>query len=112
MFSKTIAAGVVAATALTAVPANAANFNFQFGFGGPNWNHGPQRHDDHRGGRWQQHRLSQWEVRSILRGHGYRGIRFFEVRGPVYQVHAWRHGRSFFLVISARDGDILSRQRV
>lgn len=112
---KIIAAGLIAATALTAVPANAAGLNFQFGFGpGYNshgWNQGPRHHDRH-GPRWRHQRVSQWEVRSILRRHGFRGIRFVDTRGPVYQVRAWRRGHPFVLVVSARDGDILSRHRI
>ena len=40
--TKTIAAGLVALTTLSAVPANAASFNFQFG-------PGPSYHDRHGG---------------------------------------------------------------
>lgn len=115
MLSKTtLAATLIAATALTAVPANAGGLNFQFGFGpgfnAPGWSHGPGNH--HQGPSWRHQRVSEWEVRSILRNHGYRNIRFLATRGPIYQVQAWRHGRGFFLVVSARDGDILSRQRI
>jgi hypothetical protein len=112
MFSKKlIVAGLIAATTLTAVPANAGGLAVQFGFGadsygpGIGWKHGPY------GPAWQHHRLSPQEVRYILHREGYRNIRFLDARGPVYQVHARRFGRSFFLVVSARDGDILARHR-
>ena len=48
----------------------------------------------------------------MLRRDGYRAIRFFDDRGPVYQLRASKHGRDFFLVVSARNGEILSRQRI
>jgi hypothetical protein len=110
MFSKkTIAAGLIAVTTLAAVPANANGITVQFGFGNPGfgWNPG-HRH----GAPIWQHRLSPREVRSILRRHGYRAIRFLDARGPVYQVSARRFGHTVFLVVSARNGDILSRHRV
>lgn len=106
--TKTIAAGLVALTTLSAVPANAASFNFQFG-------PGPSYHGGHgygHGQQWRHGRVSTAEVRFMLRRHGYRAIRFFDARGPVYQLRARKHGRSYFLVVSARDGQILSRRRV
>lgn len=107
MFSKkTIAAGLIAVTTLTAVPANAASFGFHFGAPGWGWSPGP-----HHGPRWQTHRLSQREVRGILRHQGFRFIDFLDTRGPVYQVRARKHGRGFFLVVSARNGNILSMHR-
>ena len=117
---KTIAAALVAATALTAAPASATNFTFDFGFGGngfgwhqpwrhggPGWNHRP-----HHGPRWHHQRLSQQQVRWILRDRGYRWIEFMNHRGPVYQVRARKWGHTYYLVISARDGQILSRHRI
>jgi hypothetical protein len=116
MITKTIAAGLIAITSLAAVPANAGGLTVEFGFGGghgQNWGsqggghnwggHGPYRH---------QARLSTQEVRFILRGNGYRNIQFVDNRGPVYQLRARKNGRTFFLVVSARDGEILSRQRI
>ena len=113
MITKTIAAGLVALTTLSAVPASAASLNFQIG-SGPNWGyyggsggHGGYGHHDRR-----HDRVSTDEVRGMLRRDGYRGIRFFDNRGAVYQVRASKHGRDFFLVVSARTGEILSRQRI
>jgi hypothetical protein len=97
-------------TALTAVPANAGTFTFEFGGGSPSWGYdsgyGGYRHHRHR------HRLSTDEVRAMLRDDGYRRIRFIDDRGAVYQLRASRHGRDFFLVVSARSGEVISRQRI
>ncbi len=104
---KAIAAVLVAATMLTAVPANATGFTFHFGHGAPGWSYGP-----HHGPSWRHGRVSPREVRSILRRHGYHDIRFADRRGPVYQVRASKHRNAYFLVVSARNGEILSAQRV
>ncbi len=108
--TKTIAAGLVALTTLSAVPANAAGFSFQFGpgpsyYGGHGYGYG-------HGQQWRHDRVSTDEVRFMLRRHGYRAIRFFDARGPVYQLRASKYGRTYFIVVSARDGQILSRQRI
>jgi hypothetical protein len=113
MITKTIAAGLIAITTLTAVPASAASFNFSFGQG-PSGYYGQGNHGGH-GGRSHDRRhdrVSADEVRWMLRRDGYRGIRFFDDRGAVYQLRAEKHGREFFLVVSARTGEILSRQRI
>jgi len=115
MITKTIAAGLVALTTLSAVPASAASFNFQFG--GPNGGYysgqgGQAGHGDHRRHDWQRNRVSTDEVRFMLRQDGYYRIRFFDDRGAVYQLRASRHGRDFFLVVNARTGEVLSRQRI
>ena len=107
MFTKTIAAGLVAITTLASVPANASGLTVEFGFGGGN--HGWSGHGGRHG---QNYRLSTDEVRRMLRQDGYRQIQFVDNRGPVYQLRARKNGRTFFLVVSARDGDILSRQRI
>jgi hypothetical protein len=107
MITKTIAAGFIALTTLSAVPADAASFNFQFG-PGPSY-HGNQGGYGHN---WQHQRVSTDQVRWMLRRDGYRGIRFFDDRGAVYQLRASKHGRDYFLVVSARSGEILSRQRI
>jgi hypothetical protein len=112
MFAKTIAAGLIAATALTAVPARADNFSIQFGFGAPGYgtNHGHWDRGHH--DRDRRNGVSPREVRWILQGRGYHHIRFVDRRGPIYQVRASKNGRDFFLVVSARNGDIVSRNRV
>lgn len=111
MITKTIAAGLVALTTLSAVPANASSFNFQFG-SGQNWGYYGGPSGGHRDHRSRYDRLSTQEVRWMLRRDGYRAIRFLDNRGAVYQLRASRHGRDFFLVVSARTGEILSRQRI
>lgn len=118
MISKTmIAAGLIAVTSFAAVPANASGITVQFGHGG-HGGHGWSGQggsgygwSQHGRQRWQHQRLSQHEVQRILRHRGYRHIRFVDARGPVYQLRAVHHGRPFFLVVSARDGEILSRNR-
>jgi hypothetical protein len=113
MITKTIAAGIIAVTTLASVPASAGGLTVEFGLGdaGYGWN-GHDRGD--RGGRHhnRMHRLSTDEIRWMLRDRGYHGIRFVDDNGPVYQLQARKYGRMFFLVVSARDGEILSRQRI
>jgi len=109
MITKTtIAAAMIALTSLTAVPAKALTVEFGFGAPGYGWNQG--NHD--RGDRWRHHRLSKQEVRGILRDRGYRNIRFSDDRGPVFQLRARKHGETYFLVVSARSGEILQRNRI
>jgi hypothetical protein len=106
MFSKTIAAGVIALTALTAIPANAGGLTIDFGYGaGPGWS-------GNGGHGWHNERLAPREVRRILRHKGYHQIRFADRRGSTYEVTARRNGRDFYMVVSAWSGDILSRHRI
>ena len=114
MISRTtIAAGLIALTSLAAVPANASSLTVEFGNfgygGGYGWS---DQHRGERGHRQMRHRLSQQEVRGILRDRGYRNIRFFDDRGPAYQLRARKRGETYFLVVSARSGEILSRNRI
>lgn len=106
--TKTIAAGLIALTTLSAVPANAASLNVQFG-NGPSWGH----HGGY-GHQWRRDRVrvSPQEVRRQLRRDGYRAIRFFDDRGAVYQLRASKYGRDYFLVVSARSGDVIARHRI
>jgi hypothetical protein len=107
MIAKTsIAAALISLSMLAAVPAQASDVNIQIGFGG-----GPGWSDRGHGHQMRRHRLSSEEVRWILRDRGYHQIRFFDKRGPVYQLRARKHGDTFFLVVSARTGEILSRNR-
>jgi hypothetical protein len=119
---KMMAAGIVAVTALSAVPAGAASLSFDFGRGNVElgFNGNAQRggwDNDERHGRWDNHRdrhrvLSTQDVRRILRGKGYRDIEYLDRQGAVYQARATRDGRRYGLVVSARDGDILNRYRL
>jgi len=111
----TIAAALIALTSLTAVPAQALTVDFNFG--GPGYGWGGGQHYGWSGGYSDRrdhfrHRLSRQEVRWILRERGYRNIRFFDDHGPVYQLRARRHGDTYYLVVSARSGEILSRNRI
>jgi hypothetical protein len=106
MFSKTIAAGVIALTALTAIPAQAGGVGFSFGYGNnPGWS-GDGGHG------WHNQRLAPREVRRVLRHKGYHRIDFVDRRGSTYEVTARRNGRTFYMVVSAWSGDILSRHRI
>ena len=108
MISKTtIAAALIALTSLTAVPAKA--HSVEFGFGGPGygWNEGGFDRGERR-----HYRLSKQEIRWILRDRGYRNIRFFDDNGPIYQLRARKYGETYFLVVSARSGEILARNRI
>jgi hypothetical protein len=110
MFLKTVAAGLVALTALAAVPANAttvaAGYYERPRWDGPRWD-GP-RWDNHR----RHDKLSTREVRRILRHKGYRNINFVDRRGATYEVIAHRNHRSYYIVVSAWSGDILARNRI
>jgi hypothetical protein len=48
----------------------------------------------------------------MLRDRGYRNIRFIDRSGPVYELRARKHGRTYYLVVSARSGEILQRNRI
>jgi Spy/CpxP family protein refolding chaperone len=106
MIKTTLAAALISLSTLASVPAQASDISIQIGFGG-----GPGWSDNGHGHQMRRQRLSTDEVRWILRDHGYRQIRFFDNRGPVYQLRARKHGDTFFLVVSARSGEILSRHR-
>ena len=107
---KTLGAAIIALGTLAAVPASAGGLTVQFGFDGPGYGW-----SDHRGG-WRdhgrRHMLSPQEVRQELRDRGYRQIRYLDRRGEVYQARASKGRRDFYLVISARNGQILSRNRI
>jgi hypothetical protein len=114
MFLKTIAAGLVALTALAAIPANATTIAAGY-YEQPRWD-GPRgdgpRWDHRRGDRWRNHNLTAQEVRYVLRDKGYRNITFVDARGRNYEVVARKGHRHYLMVVSARDGDIISRNRL
>jgi len=113
MISKTtIAAGLIALTSLAAVPANASSLTVEFGNPGYGMGYGWDNDRGERGYRHMRHRLSREEIRWILRDRGYRNIRFFDDGGRVYQLRARKRGETYFLVVSARSGEILSRNRI
>jgi hypothetical protein len=112
---NTIAAGCIAIAALTAAPANAGGLTVEFGYGGPGYAapgfSGPNM-GHYAGPNWGYDRLSPREVRWLLQNHGYRNIDFLDRHGPVYRVRAVRRHNAYLLVVSARSGDILDRQRL
>ena len=114
MITKTIAAGLVALTTLSAVPANASGINIEFGGPGSATMTTATATIATTATAATTGAAACRPTRSafMLRRDGYRNIRFFDDRGPVYQLRASKHGRDFFLVVSARSGEILSRQRI
>src|SRR4051812_37039372 len=107
MIAKTtIAAALISLGTLAAVPAQANGISVEIGFGGPGW--GGYEYGSHH----RSHRLSTDEIRWMLRDSGYRHVRFLDDHGPVYQLRARRHGDTYFLVVNARTGEILSRNRI
>ena len=115
MFTKTtIAAALISLTTLAAVPAQASDVTVEIGFGAPEYGWSDGYGDDYGQGHYRhhmRHRLSADEVRWMLSDSGYHQIRFVGHHGPIYQVSARRHGDMFYLVVSARTGEILSRNR-
>lgn len=115
---KAIAASIIALGTLVAVPANAAGVSVQFGFGGPGsygggygsqWGGNGPQWGDHG---WRHAKLSTQEVRRLLRHQGYRNIRFVDRGGSTYGLTASRHGRDYFVLVSARSGQVVQRYRI
>ena len=104
----TIAAALISLSALAAVPAQGRRLQHPTRLRRSRLERPRPRHGHH----MRRHRLSTDEVRWILRDRGYRQIRFFDNHGAVYQLRARKHGDTFFLVVSARTGEILSRNRI
>ena len=123
---KTLTAGLVALSALVAVPASAGGVGFDFNRGGAavtvdlyqthgsNWRYGRPGSD--RGwdrGRQRSRFLAPYQVRRILRSRGYRNIRYFDRSGAVYRAQATDYrGRRVALTINARNGVILDSDRL
>ena len=118
--SKTLRAAAVAialgATAITAMPAQAAspsvNFSFSIGGGGHHWSHGAPRWRD-----WSRHNrfrhcMTDRQVRHLLNRHGYRNISFERHRGPVVEARARKGHARYVLVVDACRGRILDVRRV
>jgi hypothetical protein len=97
---KTLAAAIIAVSALAATSANAGSLTIQIGGYGYNQHHG------------QHYKLSAHEVRWILRHRGYRNISFSDTHGSSYELTARRHGKYYYLVVSSWSGDILRRHRI
>ena len=132
---KTLAAGVVALTALaTTAPAQAESFSF--GIHGPNggvtfhsggnyqpaghWNDrrwNDRRWDDRRRDdrRWNyaDYRMTPRQVRRSLRYRGFDHIRFTDAHGRIYKARATGpRGRRVALTIRSRDARILEIHRI
>ena len=122
---KTLAAGVVALTALaTTAPAQAESFSF--GIHGPNggvtfhsgdgyqpaghWN--DRRWDDRRWN-YAHYRMTPHQVRRSLSQRGFDHIRFTDTQGRIYKARATnRRGRLVALTIRSRDARIVEIHRI
>ena len=123
----TIAAAAISISGLAAsAPVQASSF--QAGIHGSNGAIEVHYRDDDRGSRhrwdrrwdhrWNRHHghrrtLAPWEVRRKLNHRGFSHIRFVDTHAPVYKARATnRHGRRVFLVLNARNGAIISVNRI
>ena len=121
---KTLAAGIVALTALaTTAPAQAESFSFGFygDHGGVTFrssdNYRPAhdrnyRRDDRR---WDyaHYRMTPRQVRRSLRQRGFHDIRFTDIQGRTYQARATGpRGRRVALTVRARDARIVKIHRL
>jgi len=104
-----IAAGaLIAAGAATVPSAQAHNAGVGLQFGTPNFS--VHFRTPYRDPRWHRQALSPREVRRVLRGYGYRQIRFLDRRAPVYVVRAVAYnGRAYTVRVSAYNGRIIAR---
>lgn len=112
-FKSTIAAGIVALSAL-AVSAPAQAHSVTFGVhgsgGGFSYHSGGHGH-----GHWDRGygHLTPWQVRRKLRHRGFTNMQFFDRRAPVYKLRATgRRGNRVMLVVSSRTGRIIERRRI
>ena len=107
-FKHTLAAGLVALSALAAVPAGAAepptvSTSIQLAQGGYGWEH-----------EWSERRgLSPRELRRALRQQGYSNIEILDRGRRTLTVQAENYrGRDYLLRVSARTGAVISAQRI
>jgi hypothetical protein len=107
--STTIKAAAVAltlaGTAISAMPAQAQNFNFSFGNDNFRWSIGT-------GGRNDRVCISNREVRRDLRRDGYDDIRFIDRRGRVVAVYAELGRRAYIIQYDTCRERIIDRDRV
>jgi hypothetical protein len=111
-----IAAALAAATFLaTPTVSSAQGFGARIGDGefsvqiGPD-RRGPDRHFDRDR---RPDRLSDREIRRIVRSAGYREIRIVDEGRRSYRVRAEdRRGRDYILTVSAYSGSIIDRDRI
>ncbi len=94
ILKSTILAGVIAAAAFTAVPANAGvSFGIDFGATGIYF-------DD---------QMSPGEVRHMLHRYGYHDIEFIDDEDDFYKLTATKHGDDYFIVVNSHTGAIVHR---
>jgi len=122
---KTLAAGVVALTALaTTAPAQADSLSFGiYGdhggvtfYSGDGYRPAHYRYDrrwnDRRWG-YAHYRMSPRQVRRLLKHRGFDHIRFTDTQGKIYRARATGpRGRYVALTIRSRDARILEVQRI
>lgn len=122
---KTLAAGIVALTALAATaPARAESFSFGiYGENGgvtfrsgnyyqpaQNWNYRPR---DYNRRDYARYRMTPRQIRRSLRHRGFDHIRFTDTRGRIYRARATGYrGKRVALTIRSRDARILEIHRI
>jgi hypothetical protein len=117
ILKSTLAAGLIALSALAAAPANAGGVSIHIGVTGGHYayhdGYGYDWKRHHRRDRHEYGTLTPREVRQVLRDKGYRQIRYVDRRGRIYEVRATNHrGHRVGLVVSARSGAILNVYRL
>ncbi len=123
---KTLAAGIVALTALAAAtPAQADSFSFgiygqngsvTFSTGDTHYrpaHYRDYRPRDHRRWDYANYRMTPRQVSRSLRRRGFEHIRFTDSYGRIYRATATTsHGRRVALTIRSRDARILEMHRI
>ena len=122
---KTLAAGVVALTALaTTAPAQAESFSlgiygdhggvtFRSGDGYQPAGHWNDRRRDDRRWDYAHYRMTPRQVRRSLRHRGFHDIRFTDTQGRTYKARATNsRGRRVALTIRSRDARIVEIHRL
>jgi hypothetical protein len=102
IMKTTILAAVVAAAAFAAVPAKAdVDVGFGFDLGGVGISVGDI---------YEQ--MEPWEVRRMLRHHGYHDIDFSDTGGRYYRCTAEKYGDEYFMKIDSYTGNIVYRHEI
>ena len=108
MIKGTLAASALIGALLVPLAAQAQDYRFEGGRGGPR---GPGPRDDYRNDR-RRYPLSPRELYRAVRAQGYRDIDILRDRRNVSIVRAVARGREWILVVDAYSGDILRRRIV
>lgn len=125
-FKKTtraaVAALVIGAASISAMPAQAANnvtFGFSFGTNGTTTYssqafQSPQATQVHHRNNWERQNLNNRQIRRGLREHGFRNIKFANQENRRVRVTAVRGGWKYKLRVNRRNGNIkvLDRNRI